>query len=964
MNQVNVLFQSLVSVFAVSMIVLAVGTLILRQLKQPIERIRCVQWTLAALALALIVRQASLLPTWRLEVIPVSSAANAAVSPETAAPPQSHIASPHETFAQPLAMSTDAASNLIMPSEITTSDSEPAVSIAPSAANDSAEASFPSIWKALQIGLIAIALLGAAWFSVLLLVGRWRLGIILRNSELASDELLSGWQEHSEAAARRTSVYVSPTTSVPLTFGVRRPVIVLPKRLAESKDFDTIAYCLSHEWAHVKSRDVATWWLVHFMQPLLWFQPLFWHLRRELRTAQDQIADNFATRRTEDRSEYASLLLRFANERINLGGNLALTMADRRSTLYRRIELLCTDLKLANVARRRVVFGTVSCLLLLAMILGALRLEPAIAAGPEEATPAQKESDDSNGSRDNNSKTDAEVTGAIGLQATPRKPKEKEAEQVAVELSYSGTILDKSNDKPIEGATVTVRRMILKSYDRKIIEESKHMTDAKGVYSFVIPPEQTAERSLYIELDVEHPDYAWKKGFGYALGMIRKNERLGEKPFFSEVKLDPAEPITGRVVGPDGKPIEGVHIQSYSKSSAEDFRDYGSFFKTMTDKDGKFRLQMVKGGPSIFWVIPENHAPQQIISGTKRGEWDDITVKEGVSIKGQVVSATGEPVPGVWVNLEDQQSQQEIQMPVASSMNRSNLTDAKGEFSLSPMKPGKYRINVGNYPREVKHNKRGRKPIELNDVFVAQTIEIGTEDADRPFIVQAKPHIEVHGQYLNSKGEPRSGHRVMFYGQLDGQWFHTDIAPDKNGKIVGKLPHGLTDVRMDAITNEHGAIQVRLKKDGPLSGGRRVDLGTLEDDITNLEIIRYTAPIVQIKPVDEDGNIIEDCMVAGVYADGNDETMQPVGGMATNVFFEKQKDGRHRSSQMIPNRKIKFTAKKDGLTPASLELEMPEGEEKEVVLVLKESDAKDDSAGLDETASEDKAKESLEYRPN
>ena len=37
---------------------------------------------------------------------------------------------------------------------------------------------------------------------------------------------------------------------------------------------------------------------------------------------------------------------------------------------------------------------------------------------------------------------------------------------------------------------------------------------------------------LYIELDVEHPDYATRDGFGYALSMIRKNEKLNERPFF------------------------------------------------------------------------------------------------------------------------------------------------------------------------------------------------------------------------------------------------------------------------------------------------------------------------------------------------------------------------------------------------------------------------------------------------
>ncbi len=69
---------------------------------------------------------------------------------------------------------------------------------------------------------------------------------------------------------------------------------------------------------------------------------------------------------------------------------------------------------------------------------------------------------------------------------------------------------------------------------------------------------------LYLEFDVSHPDYAPRNGFGYALGMIRKNEKLGGQPFFEITKLYPAKPITGTVVTPDGKPAANVTISGYT----------------------------------------------------------------------------------------------------------------------------------------------------------------------------------------------------------------------------------------------------------------------------------------------------------------------------------------------------------------------------------------------------------------
>ena len=54
-----------------------------------------------------------------------------------------------------------------------------------------------------------------------------------------------------------------------------------------------------------------------------------------------------------------------------------------------------------------------------------------------------------------------------------------------------------------------------------------------------------------------------RQGFGYALSMIRRNEKLGEQPFFAHVKLYPADAVTGTVVTPDGKPAEAVKVSAF-----------------------------------------------------------------------------------------------------------------------------------------------------------------------------------------------------------------------------------------------------------------------------------------------------------------------------------------------------------------------------------------------------------------
>src|SRR5262249_32082230 len=154
------------------------------------------------------------------------------------------------------------------------------------------------------------------------------------------------------------------------------------------------------------------------------------------------------------------------------------------------------------------------------------------------------------------------------------------------------------------------------------IEETKHKTDADGKYSFTIPPEQSSKRYLYVELDVEHPDYAPQKRFGYALSMIRKNEKLGGRPFFENVSLRPGKAITGRILTPEGKPAVGVKVLAYSNTDEKGGGfEYGSFADARTDAKGKFSVTLITPGPAVFWILPKEYAPSTHgVKDNKRGD--------------------------------------------------------------------------------------------------------------------------------------------------------------------------------------------------------------------------------------------------------------------------------------------------------------------------------------------------------
>src|SRR5262249_31911667 len=94
------------------------------------------------------------------------------------------------------------------------------------------------------------------------------------------------------------------------------------------------------EWSHVERRDIWVWYLASLAQFVLFYQPLFWWLRRQLRLCQDYLADARAAEQAPQAEDYAEYLVSLARRRLQGLAVAALGIGDRRSNLYRRILML------------------------------------------------------------------------------------------------------------------------------------------------------------------------------------------------------------------------------------------------------------------------------------------------------------------------------------------------------------------------------------------------------------------------------------------------------------------------------------------------------------------------------------------------------------------------------------------------------------------------------------------------
>jgi len=195
--------------------------------------------------------------------------------------------------------------------------------------------------------LVVAGILGVLWLSVLLTnVTRIALHLIRiqglsgRARDQSDTELgrltdsLSG-QLRIRAKVR---LLVSDETSIPLTWGMRRPVVVLPTA-ATSWDDDRLRAVLLHELAHVARRDYLLHMLVHAVEALYWLNPLTRIASRRLSAERERACDDIVLRAGTGSCEYAEHLLAVASSARGEPSLSAVSLAmARRSTLATRVK--------------------------------------------------------------------------------------------------------------------------------------------------------------------------------------------------------------------------------------------------------------------------------------------------------------------------------------------------------------------------------------------------------------------------------------------------------------------------------------------------------------------------------------------------------------------------------------------------------------------------------------------------
>ncbi|MEX0716449.1 MAG: M56 family metallopeptidase, partial [Planctomycetaceae bacterium] len=367
----------------VASILAVIGCVAVLLCRQPVQRLRLIELTLAGCLLAPL---PGLLPGWPAWALLTSAPAEAveAIAPESAsadatgkavAPLDAPATSwpvadaaladdPHLAEAAPFDPTADAAaSTLSIASDAGEPPTEPS-------GERAGQAGFQARLRAqAMVAAVASYLAILGLLAIRAAIGFARLWRVHRTSTPAPGWIATLFEEIAGPAGRRVRLLTSERIGAPITYWWGRPAIALPSRMTGARGASaprwvpqehgdhgvgkpptgsrrplarSLRYSLAHEWSHVERGDLWTWYLAAAAQWVFFHQPLVWWLRRQMRLCQDHLADARAAGEgaDDDATDYAEFLVRLARERLLPPTAPALGVIDRRSHLHRRIAML------------------------------------------------------------------------------------------------------------------------------------------------------------------------------------------------------------------------------------------------------------------------------------------------------------------------------------------------------------------------------------------------------------------------------------------------------------------------------------------------------------------------------------------------------------------------------------------------------------------------------------------------
>ncbi len=764
MFTIDVWWTWLIRAAVLSSVVLTVGLIALRGVRRPVERVRLINWIMAVCLIAPWLPVSTSWSTIRVDLDswlePAAGAADPAAD-HTRLPPAESRSVDTRSSQAPAPATADRDTERVIPDG---TESVPASTVFSPATQHSA-APQHSVGRSFDGRTLIVTgwLLVLGTMSVWVLAGCWLRYSLQRRARPPSPALSCAFDSIAGAAGSHVRLIVSEGIDSPVTWGIRRPVIVIPHKFENESTESELRWSLAHEWSHVKRKDAAALWLAVAVQFVCFYQPLYWVLRRRLFLCQDYIADADAARHSSSAEDYADFLIRLARSRLR-PATLTLGISDNRSQLSQRIRMLVSSgSDMLSGCRKHfnvlTAGGAAICLLLLTTIqLNAAR-DPATsldAASPASGIVTGVLINAETGQPVANARVLLRASGV----ARTRSDADGRFRFEDVESQETGCELLALKENLVSGwipvprsfsdadALVASTHLRLTMHTGKRVRFVIKSDDTgqpipKAIVSFAYPDRRNmaSDRAGTVTVNGLNPqEYTVTvEAEGYAGESLRVNLDQAEELSEVAVRLAPGGDVQGLVTDEQGRPVSDAQITWQVKGHS------GSFGAAeRTDVEGKFQHRFLPlNVPVAISVRKKGYAATQqdvSLSTNTRSREVRITLSPrhaGGSITGVVQDGEGRPVAGILIANYGNQSSQE----------RRTTTDDHGRFEL-------HGLFDGLTGPTVCVSGKGFAPQRIS-------VEPGSREIPAEMTITLEPGRSLQGRVVNEEGEAVSGAHVM-----------------------------------------------------------------------------------------------------------------------------------------------------------------------------------------------------------
>jgi len=275
------------------LLVAGAGTLVLRRSS---AAMRHLVWALACAGVLVLPVASALLPDWRVAAWPKLDRPVAFNAEQIAGEALTASSPPATAVADPAPSRGVVETHAVAPATV---------------ADDAVRFHLTTDWTAL---VFPIWLSGVVVVLLLIALGMVRIAWLDRVMQPAQDEswlLLVEDLSRELGLTRPVRVLQAQAPAMPMTWGIRRPAILLPAE-ADAWPAERRRDVLLHELAHVKRHDFLTQLIARVACAVYWFHPLVWLAATRLREERERACDDHVLRAGATPSVYATHLLEIA----------------------------------------------------------------------------------------------------------------------------------------------------------------------------------------------------------------------------------------------------------------------------------------------------------------------------------------------------------------------------------------------------------------------------------------------------------------------------------------------------------------------------------------------------------------------------------------------------------------------------------------------------------------------------